>query len=329
MRISVIIPTYNRAHVLPAVIESLLGQDFPAHAFEILIVDDGSTDGSFQYLQTLGPPIRVFSQIHGGASRARNLAARNATGTILAFTDDDCRPEKNWLRAIALAMEKHQSRVGLLGHTYSEHPASTFVHSVFKDSEPVVTCNFAVAREAFRSVGGFDDHFVIYFEDEDLGLRLKKAGYPIVYEPGMRVLHPSKYQSFRGFLRMRSSFQYFCYMSQKHPDADHWKRHREVVNQIIKRFALFGIPMLGGWIWSPLFLLLPAVLIGHFLIDGIRARKYREQLAKMGYRLSRGDFLAFTFLNWAVPFIDAWRIVKGYLMDWRRTGPWTAAAQSS
>lgn len=326
MRISVILPTYNRVSILPTVIQALEAQTFPRDQFEIIFVDDGSTDNTKEYLQQLAPKVKLLSQNHGGASRARNMGARNALGDILAFTDDDCRPEMGWLQAIDEGMKRRDSQVALLGHTYSEHPASTFVHAVFKEAEPVVTCNFAVSGEAFWRVGGFDEHFFIYFEDEELGLRLKKSGYAIVYDPSMRVCHPSRYQSFRSFLRTRSYLQHFCYMSRKHPDADHWQRHRRVMHQIVKRLLLFGIPVLAGIYWRPLFLLPALILLAHFWVDGRRAWAHRAQLARIGYRLRPADFLAFTFLNWTVPFIDLWRIFKGCVRDWGRVSPWQPAS---
>jgi len=324
VKISVVIPTFNRVKVLPGVIDALLEQDFPREQYEILVVDDGSNDGTGAYLASLAGKVRFFTQQHGGASRARNLGAENAHGMVLAFTDDDCRPEKEWLRVIQDSMEVQKHGAALLGHTYSRFPASTFVHSVFKDSEPIVTCNFAVPKEAFWRVGGFDTHFVIYFEDEDLGLRLKKSGCPIFYESRMRVEHPSRYQTFGSYLRQRSYFQYFCYMSKKHPDGDHWQRHRGVVTQIVKRFLWFGIPTFAGLAWTPMFSLLLAVLILHLLADGRRALAYRRELLPIGFQLRAADFWSMMLLNWAVPFVDAWRILNGYILDFWRTRAWEA-----
>lgn len=306
------IPTYNRAHLLPTVLSALKNQDFPKERYEVFVVDDGSSDETREYVAKADMENLFFlTQEHRGAACARNLAAERARGIVLAFTDDDCRPEPDWLKIIWTEIKRNEFRAALLGHTYSRLPAQTFIHSVFKYGEPVVTCNFAVSRKAFDEVGGFDPRFEIYFEDEDLGLRLKKAGYPVIYESRMRVEHPSRYQSFRGWLRMRRAFQYFFYMSRKHPDADHWQRHRGVTRQIVKRFVLFGGPALGGIFWVPLWTLLVPIFAAHFLVDGRRAWQHRENLSKLGYRLRPADFWAFTLANWAVPFVDAWYIAKG------------------
>ncbi len=315
--ISVVVPTFNRAHILPALVAALEAQDYPRELFEVLIVDDGSRDGTVDYISRLnGRHFRTFLQSHGGASRARNLGAANARGELLAFTDDDCAPEPDWLRTIGESWTQRGGNCALLGHTYSEHRSNTFLHSVLKESEPVVTCNFAAPREVFEKVGGFDPHFILYFEDEDLGLRIRKAGVPIVYEPRMRVLHPSKYQTFHGFLKLRSGLQYFCYMSQKHPDCDHWIRHRTVIRQIQKKFVFVGLPFAALWFWPPAALLLALVLASYVTRDTGLALRYRRELRVIGFRLRKRDMAAFALLNWSVPFIDAARIAKGYIRDY-------------
>jgi glycosyltransferase involved in cell wall biosynthesis len=166
--ISVVVPTFNRVHILPRLLAALEEQNFPSDRYEILIVDDGSSDGTWDYLSSLDNSlIRAFNRGHGGASRARNLGAANAQGEILAFTDDDCIPAPNWLRAISESRNQCGANTAFLGHTYNKDPASRFVHSVYKDFEPV-TCNFAVPRRVFQNVGGFDPHFILYSGDEDL-----------------------------------------------------------------------------------------------------------------------------------------------------------------
>src|SRR5262249_23691298 len=84
---SVVIPSFNRVALLSDTLESIFAQRFTD--FEIVVVDDGSTDGTVDYLQSLGKEIRVFQQSNRGAGAARNLGARNAKGKYLAFLDSD------------------------------------------------------------------------------------------------------------------------------------------------------------------------------------------------------------------------------------------------
>src|SRR4030042_1653484 len=87
MKVSVIIPVYNRAELIAQAVESVLRQSFSD--FELLVVDDGSSDGTWEALQRCGPRIRALPQEHRGASAARNLGIQTAAGEYLAFLDSD------------------------------------------------------------------------------------------------------------------------------------------------------------------------------------------------------------------------------------------------
>jgi len=84
---SVIVPTYNRAHIVSDTLNSILKQEHDA--FEVIVVDDGSTDNTLGVLESYGDQIRVLRQAHQGSATARNWAAREARGKYLAFCDDD------------------------------------------------------------------------------------------------------------------------------------------------------------------------------------------------------------------------------------------------
>ena len=99
MRVSVIVPVHNTAAHLERCIAALVGQDYPREAFEILMVDNNSTDGSADILSR-AKGIRVLTETKQGSYAARNRAVREARGAMLAFTDSDCAPDAGWLRAI-------------------------------------------------------------------------------------------------------------------------------------------------------------------------------------------------------------------------------------
>jgi glycosyltransferase involved in cell wall biosynthesis len=111
--ISVIVPVYNAEPYLDRVIAALVSQDYPRDAFELIFIDNGSTDGSLAILAR-HPEIRVFSVAERGSYAARNHGVREARGDILAFTDSDCYPVKGWLRAIDEAFRRSNAQV-LLG----------------------------------------------------------------------------------------------------------------------------------------------------------------------------------------------------------------------
>lgn len=112
MRVSIIVPVHNTAAFLPQCVESLLAQDFPAGDFEILMVDNNSTDGSGQLLRAMSG-IRVLSEPKPGSYCARNRGIREARGEVIVFTDSDCFPDRGWLKAACRALEKPSVQVVL------------------------------------------------------------------------------------------------------------------------------------------------------------------------------------------------------------------------
>jgi glycosyltransferase involved in cell wall biosynthesis len=96
---SVIVPVHNTAEHLERCIAALKGQDYPRGEYEILMVDNNSTDGSAGILAR-APGLRALTESKQGSYAARNRAVREARGSILAFTDSDCAPDAGWLRAI-------------------------------------------------------------------------------------------------------------------------------------------------------------------------------------------------------------------------------------
>ena len=106
MLFSVVIPTYNRAALLGRTLDSLWRQS--CTDFEVIVVDDGSTDGTLDYLTTLGGRVQVVTQPNQGPGAARNLGAENARGEYLAFLDSDDLWFPWTLSTFAEAIAKHQ-----------------------------------------------------------------------------------------------------------------------------------------------------------------------------------------------------------------------------
>jgi glycosyltransferase involved in cell wall biosynthesis len=103
--ISVIIPCYNTANYLGRCLESLLQQSMPCDKYEILLIDNGSMDHSLQIAQEYVPRIRLLTENKQGSYAARNRGLSAAEGRLIAFTDSDCAPGKDWLAEIAAVFE--------------------------------------------------------------------------------------------------------------------------------------------------------------------------------------------------------------------------------
>src|SRR3989344_1482686 len=120
IEISVVIPTYNRKLLLRKILYSLGSQSFLSDKFEVIICDDGSSDGTKDVVNNLKmklPHVVYHPQNNKGQATARNAGIKLAKGALIAFTDDDCLPHKNWLYALHRCFQEHPEAVGVEGKT--------------------------------------------------------------------------------------------------------------------------------------------------------------------------------------------------------------------
>ncbi|MEA3201061.1 MAG: hypothetical protein QOE90_2489 [Thermoplasmata archaeon] len=201
--ISVVIPCRNEAATLPACLDALEAQDFPPERFEVVLVDGGSTDGCRDIARASG--IRVLEDLGHGPSAARNVGVLGARAPIVAFTDGDCAPERDWLTAIAEVFAEKPWITGVGGAL--RMPRRTFLGRMEDDDARVryrgfITSNVAYRRDAILAVGGFDETLCCA-EDYDLAWRLRDAGFEVVWDPRPLVLHdpPEIDGTLAGYLR--------------------------------------------------------------------------------------------------------------------------------
>ncbi len=184
---STIIPTFNRAGFIEATLKTLLGQECDEH--EILIVDDGSTDGTLEVLAPYGDRIKVLQQNNKGPGAARNLGIRHATGQYITFLDSDDLWFPWTLATFQQAISAYDSPAFISGtpvvfeneaeiHTVKRNPLSTqlFADYYASSQQPIWILPGAAAIRAdiLRQAGGFTDRW-INAEDSDLWLKLGTA----------------------------------------------------------------------------------------------------------------------------------------------------------
>lgn len=209
--LSVVVPAYNSRDLLRESLRAFASQEV-AEPFEIVVVDDGSSDGTGEMVAALQaekpfaegrPGLRLVRTANRGRSGARNLGAGEARAPVLLFMDADVRPTPGLLAA-HLRHHAGGGRVGVQGRTL-QHPSTLvtpFMRAPYllpdltvrrrRRLSPlhVVTRNFSVSADAFRQVGGFDEAFTGYgWEDIELGLRLARAGTALHYEPDAVAYH--------------------------------------------------------------------------------------------------------------------------------------------
>jgi glycosyltransferase involved in cell wall biosynthesis len=167
VNITVVVPVHNTAECLERCVAALLAQDYPRHRFEILMVDNNSTDGSSAILARQ-EGIRALSESKQGSYAARNRAVREARGELLAFTDSDCAPARGWLRAIDAAFAdpgtqvvlgcrrpgRDRGLIRLLGDYENKKDEHVF-SSRAAESYYGFTNNMAVRRTTFDRYGPF------------------------------------------------------------------------------------------------------------------------------------------------------------------------------
>ena len=205
-RVSVIIPTYNRKDRLAIVLGGLDRQTAPPEAFEVVIVDDGSSDGTTEWIsaQRRRYAIRGIRQANGGPARARNAAIAAAEGSLLLFIDDDIEPTPP-LVAEHLASHDAEAKIVVTGPMASlphyRQPWVAWEQAKIEaqyaamergDWHPTYrqfwTGNASIARQAVLDAGGFDPNY-LRAEDIELGRRLHARGFRFRFNPRARGLH--------------------------------------------------------------------------------------------------------------------------------------------
>ncbi len=200
-RVSVIIPNYNRASLIGETIESMERQTLPPH--EIIVVDDGSTDGSLRYLRSLGDRIRLIEQSNAGPGAARNAGLARATGEYIQFFDSDdlCTPDKIERQVTALETSGADIAYGPWAHMWIEDGKAIYDTLIAQQgplrADPLSailsgwTCLIpccVVRRSAIERLGGYPTA-VHTTEDLELVVRALLAGLTLVHAPlGMALI---------------------------------------------------------------------------------------------------------------------------------------------
>ncbi len=210
--LSVIIPTYNRKDLLARALQGYLAQSTPQLIKELLVIDDGSTDGTeamVREFSALAPfPIRYFRQPNKGPAAARNVGIREAQSSLVLFTDSDIIPRPDLVeRHIEWHNQNPQISTAVLGYVtwdpavkatpfmrwYGERKLFGFYRLRDKREASFhffATCNLSLKTEFLRTCGQFDEAFKrAAFEDTELGYRLSKSGMRLLYNPGAIAYH--------------------------------------------------------------------------------------------------------------------------------------------
>ncbi len=206
--ISIIIPVFNGLKYLPNCLNSIFASNYPF--YEVIIIDDHSTDGTKKYLKNLQSSttnfqnnIRLktlFNHRNLGAAQSRNLGAAIADGAYLLFLDVDTQLTPDCLQQIVAKFQSNpklgalQAQLDTGGHFLT--PLGFPYEIEVNDQERLIfgarSAGLAIRKDLFKHIGGFDSDYLIYGEDTDLSWRVWLAGYQIIYFPSAKLHHFQK-----------------------------------------------------------------------------------------------------------------------------------------
>lgn len=212
-RISVIVCTYNGARTIRDCCEGLLELNYPN--FEVIVVDDGSSDTTGAIASEYG--FRVIRTPNRGLSHARNIGMRAASGEIVAYIDDDTRPDRDWLTYLAATFRETDHAAvggpnlappedGTLADCVANAPGNP-THVLITDSEAehIPGCNMAIRKRCLGAIGGFDPQFRVAGDDVDVCWRLQERGWTIGFNPAAVVWHHRR-NSLRAYWRQQRGY---------------------------------------------------------------------------------------------------------------------------
>jgi glycosyltransferase involved in cell wall biosynthesis len=204
LKVSVIVPVWNDAKRIIKCVEALKNQTMSLEHYEIIVVDNGSTDETYEVVSGL-EGIIPLQESEPGSYAARNAALDIAKGEYVAFTDADCIPDSNWVESLVVCAEESPNFGVIAGEVkFFKHPddnvenAAIAYESLFSMNQKAyalqgvcITANWLSKREVILNHGGFNSR-VKSGGDHEMANRLTKSGLDVIYCPQALVLHPAR-----------------------------------------------------------------------------------------------------------------------------------------
>jgi GT2 family glycosyltransferase len=226
--VSVVVASHARPLRLRWLLNALEEQTLAPERWEVVVVHDYDSATAERVLDP--HPLRRQGRLAGIAippgsgnpARQRNLGWRSARGALVAFTDDDCRPQPAWLERLLATAERHPNEVVQgatrpdpleAGVLLAPHVRTMLIDPVGPYAQ---TCNILYPRELLSMLEGFDEHATTG-EDVDLSLRAKDAGARIIAAPDAVVNHAVESHTLPGILRQNLKWRHLAYLAKRHP----------------------------------------------------------------------------------------------------------------
>lgn len=321
--LSIVIPSFNSSNLLFRCLKSLEKQSVPKSDFEVIVVNDGSTDETVEMLTKFQLQTDLNLQwttiINSGPGNARNEGVRISTGFWIGFLDADVVPRQNWVESAVKLIQKKPSAGAFEGRT-EVNPLSCstpFTHQTENlDGGRYPTCNFLVRR----NLAHFHPAYEIPFrEDSDLAFSILSSGFKIIFAPEMIVEHPPLSPSYSRPFALARRYYYDGLLARRFPyryklelDAHHFFGIKipHLKRKFYTFFALSQIILLGKLLYDFDGKIFPLFLFFYFLgfvtssMVNLRYSNLRD--------LSFQDWLVFfTQLN-IIPWVMGFSLLRGW-----------------
>jgi glycosyltransferase involved in cell wall biosynthesis len=298
--VSVIVPAHNAAETLGAALDALAAQDTESE-FEVIVVDDGSSDETVAVAEASPLHPRVVREHGVGPGPARNAGVAASSGAMLAFTDADCVPTPGWLTAGVAALADAELVQGAV-HADPGAALGPFDRTVWVTREGgLYECaSLFVRRTTFDRVGGFEDWLVAELgkplaEDAWLGWRVRRSGAPTTFAAAALVHHAVFPRGAIGYAAERARLVYFPAIAHKMPELRRTLFYGRIF--LTRRSAAFDAALAGvaaaAIVGSPL----PAIAaLPWLVIAGGEAVRWRRLAPLAALGAAAADVVGFTAL---------------------------------
>lgn len=338
--VSVVVCAYNEEKLLGKCLAGLAAQTYPRERFEVLIIDDESTDGTFAiasaFIEGLSDDalaVRLFRVRHGGLSVARNSGIQLSKGEIIAFIDGDAVADPTWLEALVqpflAGADYVGGRIDLLN---TESWVARFLQRtrhrqffgprIFNDQ--CIGCNMAFRREVFDAVGGFHENFVSRGDESTLQERIS-GRFQFAAAPDAVVLH-ERPDTVSAALRVTWKSATLSHLCAR---AAGRKMQGKSMLLLLEQFLITLFPVLLGIVWlRPSLFLLPLAVATLAVVRRLYLRPLNRAIAAgliQEYGLVRGTIghvvfvFTYSILGWLGWLLSPWMHRRAEIVPPRTT----------